>query len=341
MRTISLFLDCKTQNPNLDERRLSAVANLIRQNNGAVIAEQLAPFCDDAPDPSKVEQSGYVDESYVLPIVTALNGEPRVTDDGEIVYVFPDLQTSASSSSTPSLSAGPSANALVLKRAGLTTRATAGEIKRILEYNGISTRGVLERSELISILEENLPPPTEAEQAELAVSDPSLLQEREWKFSLASDTNKVLAGGLGVVNLGGALYLGNLLNQYAVLGVRLPSYFGTVQALYPLLLGYAVLFNVIPFARNLWVKRENEKIRERNKIRSSWKAALASAIRSSPIQKKIASAQKMGSKLKRIGASKDDIVYDTSSTMEENTQKKAKSELDEFDKLLEDKDAFQ
>ena len=49
-------------NPNLDERRLSLVANMIRKNKGAVTAEQLAPFCDDAPDPSKLSQSGYVDE---------------------------------------------------------------------------------------------------------------------------------------------------------------------------------------------------------------------------------------------------------------------------------------
>lgn len=268
----------------------------------------------------------------MLPIVTALNGEPRVTDDGEIVYVFPDLQTSAAS--TPSLPAGPSADTMVLKRAGLSRRASAGQIKRMLEFNGISTLGLLERGELIKVLEKALPPPTEEEQAEMGLSDPSLLQEREYKFSLASDLNKLLAGGLGIVNLGGALYLGNLLNQYAVLGARLPSYFGTVQALYPLLLGYAVLFNVIPLGRNLWIKGENEKIRQRNKIRSNWKAALASSIRSSPVQKKIAAAKKMGSKIKRIGSSKDDIVYDTSSTMEENEQKKAKSELEDFDKLL-------
>ena len=49
-------------NPNLDERRLSLVASMIRQNKGAVTAEQLAPFCDDAPDPTKVAKSGYVDE---------------------------------------------------------------------------------------------------------------------------------------------------------------------------------------------------------------------------------------------------------------------------------------
>ena len=49
-------------NANLDERRLSLAANMIRQNKGAVTAEQLAPFCDEAPDPSKVERTGYVDE---------------------------------------------------------------------------------------------------------------------------------------------------------------------------------------------------------------------------------------------------------------------------------------
>jgi hypothetical protein len=49
-------------NPSIDEQRLSLVARMIRKNNGAVTAEQLAPFCDDAPDPTKMGQSGYVDE---------------------------------------------------------------------------------------------------------------------------------------------------------------------------------------------------------------------------------------------------------------------------------------
>ena len=278
-------------------------------------------------------------QSYVLTIVTALGGEPRVTDDGDIVYVFPDLLTSASSA--PSLSAGVSSEAMVLKRAGLSSRATAGEIKRMLEFNRISTRGALERGELISILDDVLPPPTEEEKNEMGLSDPSLLTEREWKFSLATDLNKVLAGGLGVVNLGGALYLGNLLNQYALMGVRLPSYFGTVQALYPLLLGYAVLFNAIPLARNFWIQRQNDQIRQRNEIRSNWKTTLLSSYRDSGVQKKIAAAQKMGRQIKQLGASADDIVFDTSSAMEEIQQKKAKSDLDEFDKLLGDSDSFQ
>jgi hypothetical protein len=51
-------------NPNtdLEEKRLGLVANMIRLNKGAVTAEQLAPFCDDAPTPSDMETSTYADE---------------------------------------------------------------------------------------------------------------------------------------------------------------------------------------------------------------------------------------------------------------------------------------
>lgn len=262
-----------------------------------------------------------------------------MTDDGDIVYVFPDLLTSVSNA--PSLSTGAKPDEMVLKRAGLSARASAGEIKRILDYNGIRTRGALERGELIRILEDSLPPPTEEDEAELALSDTTVLREREYKFTLASDLNKVIAGGLGVVNLGGALYLGNLLQQYALAGIRLPAYFGTVQALYPLLLGYAILFNVIPLARNFWLQGENEKIKQRNKSRSDFARALSSSIRGSPIQKKLAAAQKMGIQMKQIGSSKDDIVFDTTSPIEDIQEEKAKSDLDSFDMLLDDKDSFQ
>lgn len=52
-------------NPNegLEERRLSLAAGMIRENQGSVTAEQLAPYCDEAPIPnSSSESSAYVDE---------------------------------------------------------------------------------------------------------------------------------------------------------------------------------------------------------------------------------------------------------------------------------------
>jgi hypothetical protein len=127
-------------------------------------------------------------------------------------------------------------------------------------------------------------------------------------------------------------------------GVSLPSYYGVVQGLYPLLLAYAILFNVIPLGRNIWIGQQNAKIQQRNKIRRGWKEALAMALTNSnsPIAKKIAAAKSMRTKMRKLGATKDDLIFDTSLPMEEIQAKKTKSELDDFDKLLgESSESFQ
>eukprot|EP00953_Heterococcus_sp_UTEX-ZZ885_P017710 9908-Heterococcus_DN1.PRE.1 len=46
-----------------------------------------------------------VDESFVLPAVTALRGVPEVTEAGDIVYTFPELQVSCSHTTTANLHA--------------------------------------------------------------------------------------------------------------------------------------------------------------------------------------------------------------------------------------------
>ena len=269
----------------------------------------------------------------MLPLVTALNGEPQVTDDGTIVYTFPELQVSAGNKRALS-STSAATETMILRRAGLDPKASTRDITRLLRYNGINTRGALERKDLILTLEKYLPEMTADEEEELALQSSDMLQEREWKFSLAPDFNKILAGGLGVVNLGGALYLGNLLGQYALYGVRLPSYMGLVQAGYPFLLAYAILFNVIPLARNLWINRQNEKIRRRNKIRQQWRKALEASLTTGSIGRKIRAAQEMKTKMKQLGAKPDDILFDTSKSSEENQKKKELSDLDEFDRRL-------
>jgi len=333
--TFSYIFGDGNPNQGLDEKRLSLVANLIRENNGAVTAEQLAPFCDDAPVPDLNTESAYVDENFVLPIVTALDGEPTITDEGDIVYIFPELQTSASSSKR--LLSSSASGSMALKRVGLPSDASARDIKSILNRSGVNTRGALEKKDLLAILEDALPALTEEEEKEMMLDDPSMLQEREYQFSLASGFQKFAAGGLGVVNLLGALYLGNIFSSAALYGVRLPSYFGLVQSAYPLLLGYAILFNVIPIVRNFWISSENDKIRQRNKIRRMWKTVLDGG--GGKIAKKLKAASKKGTSMKQLGSSKDDIVFDTKkSTMEELEKKKETDALKDFDKLLEKDD---
>jgi hypothetical protein len=322
-------------NPNagLEERRLTMAAAVIRQNKGAVTAEQLAPFCDEAPSVSTAEQSTYADESFVLPIVSALGGEPVVTDDGNIVYVFPELQTTSSAAPIQA-SLAVSREAMVLKRAGMKANASARDIIQVLNYNGISTRGIVEKSDLIRLLEDALPPPTPAQEAEMIESDPTVLQEREIRFSVAPDLNKFSAGALGVVNLGGALYLGNLLSEVAAYGYRLPSYFGAVQALYPVLLGYAVLFNIIPAVRNFYIQSQNNLIRQRNDRRRNWQKVLAGAVSSTGrITEKLKAAKRFQTKVKKITTS--EIVYETTQATDDIQKAKDEQELADFDKLLE------
>lgn len=49
-------------NAGLEEKRLRLAAQMIRNSNGAVTAEQLAPFCDEAPTPKQSQESTLVDE---------------------------------------------------------------------------------------------------------------------------------------------------------------------------------------------------------------------------------------------------------------------------------------
>jgi hypothetical protein len=315
-------------NPNqgLEERRLSLAAQMIRDHNGAVTAEQLAPYCD-APEPSD-DQSAFVDESFMLPIVTQLDGEPRVTEDGDIIYVFPELQVSASSSR---IVPKASESSMILKRAGLPADASGREIQQLLYRNGINSRGALEKKDLLKILETALPPMTPQEEGDLLDGDPSILQEREYRFSVAPDMYKFFAGGLGVVNLGGALYLGNLLNQYALYNVELPGILGLTQSLYPLLFGYAVLFNAIPFARNLWIGAQNSQIQQRNQARKQWRQKLESRVGN--VGRKLKAAAKFATNRKQLKA--EDVIYDSKTTSASDLGVvRNQQDLDDFDQLL-------
>jgi len=84
-------------NNGRDQAVLKAVASTARQNGGALIAEQIAPFVD-APSYRSSQDAMNVNESWVLDTVARLSGRPEVTKSGDIVYVFKDLQVSAQES---------------------------------------------------------------------------------------------------------------------------------------------------------------------------------------------------------------------------------------------------
>jgi hypothetical protein len=77
-------------NPNadLEQRRWSYIGNLIHRQQGVAIGEQIAPYLDDIGQGYDREY-----ENYMLPVLTKFNGIPEVSPTGQLVYHFPDLQT--------------------------------------------------------------------------------------------------------------------------------------------------------------------------------------------------------------------------------------------------------
>lgn len=78
-------------NYNLEERKWSSIAATIRNNKGAIAAEQIAPYLDNLGQGYALEY-----EEYMLPALARFDGRPEVSPEGQIVYHFPQLQTTAS-----------------------------------------------------------------------------------------------------------------------------------------------------------------------------------------------------------------------------------------------------
>jgi hypothetical protein len=73
-------------NANLEELRWRSIGQVIRKNQGAITAEQVAPYMEEASPQS---------EDHILPVLVRFNGIPEVSEIGDIVYRFPDTQTVA------------------------------------------------------------------------------------------------------------------------------------------------------------------------------------------------------------------------------------------------------
>jgi len=244
------------------EESLRAAARLIRDNYGVVTAEQLAPLLSpEQPPPDGSSDSIYVDESFVLDVLVALNGAPEVTDRGELVYVFPDLSITAQVAESYDNDDGGSED---------------GAFDELLRITGQQSRG--ETSNLHS------------------PSSPKILPEEAIPFSLASDTNKFLSGALGVINLVGAIYLGTLLRDPSLPYKVGPQLSLVMKDLFPYLLTYALGYNAIPLIRSWINTARNKDIEARNYFRTLW----AERQQDPNVKRKILSAQQYRLKEKVI-----------------------------------------
>lgn len=126
-------------NANLEERRWQEIGNVIRNSGGAVVAEQIAPYLDNLGQGYHREY-----EEYMLPVLTQFNGRPEVSPEGNIVYHFPDLQTSA-------LKQHPQPVPAYLKeRLWRFSQASSGQIMLAIGLGAVNFVGALVLGSLLS-----------------------------------------------------------------------------------------------------------------------------------------------------------------------------------------------
>lgn len=80
-------------NQGIEEDRWKLIGEYITSNGGVVTAEELAPYLD-------VQTKDESDDSYILPVLLRFDGQPEVDEQGNILYIFPSLQRTASSTRT-------------------------------------------------------------------------------------------------------------------------------------------------------------------------------------------------------------------------------------------------
>lgn len=77
----------------LEDEEMAAIARVIRENRGAIIVEQVAPFLIDTAATEAVDVAGdsISVDSCMLPILSRFEGLPHVIPEGQLVYLFPHL----------------------------------------------------------------------------------------------------------------------------------------------------------------------------------------------------------------------------------------------------------
>jgi hypothetical protein len=269
----------------LHQRQLQMVASYIRSRGGAVVAEQLMPFVLEyiPRETTSENDSPYALERLVSPLVRKFSGQPLVAENGDIVYVFPELMTTATAcadsvvpSSSP-LTSLPFEQAIVSPEVGICSEAT------ILQPNcGLPLPGPVRDSNFLRT----------SSATDAGHSDQALLQEQEIQFS-------AFPNDVDFLRLAGHLSL--------VLPLYLICCFPSVIWLQYYFV-YVVLVNLVPAIRLHHTHWENKRLKQQNEKRKKWHDAIADP--ASSLQRKLQEAKKYQTQMKHVDAA-NAVDFDT------------------------------
>ena len=164
-----------------------------------------------------------------VPALVRFTGHPEVTESGELIYVFPSLQRTGRWQVTlcyPPLTKQDNATVAHL----VLLAAFQGPVRACLRRSQSREADVYcpaSHAETCFVRRDpqKPPPPPEREAA----------LERQWAFSSASEGQRLGTIALGVANLIGVVFLGNLLRDPAVARAVTQSSLGFMTGLLPFL----------------------------------------------------------------------------------------------------------
>ena len=131
-------------NADLEEKRWRTIGTLIRNNGGAIAAEQVAPYLDN------ITPLNQENEDYIIPVLARFNGYPQVSPNGELIYTFPDLQVSAQHRSQKSLAS------YLREQTWKFSQASSGQIIGAIALGGVNLVLALTLGSLLATYEIDL-----------------------------------------------------------------------------------------------------------------------------------------------------------------------------------------
>ncbi|MEM9568256.1 MAG: hypothetical protein AAF974_08100 [Cyanobacteria bacterium P01_E01_bin.34] len=88
-------------NADLEERQDRAIANRIATSGGVLAVEEVLPYLQAPPKEQQLDDELADFEDLMLPVLVKYDGFPEVSDRGDIVYRFPELQVTADDDNLP------------------------------------------------------------------------------------------------------------------------------------------------------------------------------------------------------------------------------------------------
>lgn len=274
---------------DFDSDLYKAAAELIISNSGLVTAEELAALIKQ-PAILDTKTGLILNEAEILPLLIRFNGSPVVTEEGNILYSFPELLELATNTNDKTDSSKPSSN----KKAAINGMINSFFLSKMPSFNNSNNK----QKEAVKLEDK--------------------IQETPVAFTQATPDQVAVSVILGGANIIGATWLQAYVRTLPIAVASLPFWI-TMRTISPFLFLYSLAYVATPMIRGIQERKTNKEIVERNTKRKAIFTALKnpSEYLKRKLQEKEKYKQEMLAERKRrlqegLDEGRDVIVFDSS-----------------------------